>query len=119
MPRKATTKTTTTTFLRTNNSVMKIASSLREHPAEAEAEAEDADEDEDKDKDNGAGRDSAECFAGNIVVNILLSARAQMRLKLLEKITPRDLRALLSAQIHTYINVCVCVCIYLSAVFVI
>lgn len=118
MPRKATKITkTTTTFLRTNNSVMKIASSLREHPAEAEAE--DADEDEDKDKDNGAGRDSAECFAGNIVVNILLSARAQMRLKLLEKITPRDLRALLSAQIHTYINVCVCVCIYLSAVFVI
>lgn len=86
---------------------MKIASSLREHPAE--------DADEDKDKDNGAGRDSAECFAGNIVVNISLSARAQMRLKLLEKITPRDLRALLSALIYIY--KCVCMCLSVCLLF--
>lgn len=57
----------TTTFLRTNNSVMKIASSLREHPAKDWREGGGY-------ADKDSGRDSAGCFAGNIVVNILLSA---------------------------------------------
>lgn len=80
---------------------MKIASSLREHPAEQEMREEQQQDKEDKQ----SGRDSAAAIsAGNIVVNILLSARTNAIKIVRENYAQRFARIVVCHEyIHTYL----------------